>query len=126
METHSALTGPSMNEVISLIVSSRGRPTFARSEGLVVTPSAQPITCAIRISFTSAQSMKNFMALLYWVRDSCEGVACTASPSLASTREHDRRQDGTRSSHGVKAIQWHAPVENSRGKSRAFVWWNHP
>jgi hypothetical protein len=43
-ETHSALTGPSTMEQISRMVSSSGRFAFASSEGLVVTPSTQPIS----------------------------------------------------------------------------------
>src|SRR5260370_17320320 len=52
-----------MIEQISLIVSSNPRPTLASSEGLVVTPSTQPIAWAARISLTVGVSMKNFMVL---------------------------------------------------------------
>ena len=37
-----------------------GRFSFATSVGLVVTPSMTPMSLALRISFTSPVSMKNF------------------------------------------------------------------
>src|SRR5262245_16035927 len=86
-----------MNEAISRMVSSRGRPTFAKSEGLVVTPSTQPISCAARISFMSALSIKNFMRLLSGRKRSFN------RPFFASNRGPDRRQDGSSHRGGVKA-----------------------
>jgi hypothetical protein len=60
-ETTSALIGPSTIERISSSTSRNLRPVLATSDGFVVTPSTMPISWALRISPTSAVSMKNFM-----------------------------------------------------------------
>src|SRR5208337_4902805 len=59
----SAFTGPSTTEQISRIVSLKllPLPSFAISEGLVVTPSRMPSEAASRISLMSAVSRKNFI-----------------------------------------------------------------
>src|SRR5208282_1816770 len=60
----SAFTGPSTTEQISRMVSLKvlPSPSFAISEGLVVTPSRMPSEAASRISLMFAVSRKNFIA----------------------------------------------------------------
>src|SRR5512140_1623632 len=53
--------GPGTSETISFSTSSKLRPTFATSDGLVVTPSQSPMASACLISRRSAESMKNCM-----------------------------------------------------------------
>ncbi len=60
----SAFTGPSTTEQISRMVSLKvlPLPSFAISDGLVVTPSRMPSEAASRISLMLAVSRKNFIA----------------------------------------------------------------
>src|SRR5579875_1255462 len=61
VEVTSALTGPCTMSQISTIRFSKGAPSLAISEGLVVTPSSSPMLAASRISFRLAVSRKIFM-----------------------------------------------------------------
>ena len=58
----SALTGPGTTAQISWMTSKNFLPVLAMSEGLVVTPSSNPVAASSRISPKSAVSTKNFMA----------------------------------------------------------------
>ena len=57
----SALTGPSTTSHISLILIWWSAPSFAMSEGFVVTPSRMPVDAASVISSRFAVSMNIFM-----------------------------------------------------------------
>ena len=57
----SPLIGPSTIDVISLITSLKSLPSFAMSEGFVVTPQMTPISFAFLMSSTFAVSTKNFI-----------------------------------------------------------------
>ena len=59
----SPLIGPSTMDVISLITSVKSLPSFAISEGFVVTPQITPISFAFLISSTFAVSIKNFICI---------------------------------------------------------------
>src|SRR3954453_10554993 len=60
----STLTGPFTVPQISRIPSLNGRPSFATSDGFVVTPSSTPIAWPSLISLIFAVSRKNFIRLL--------------------------------------------------------------
>ena len=66
--TTSALMGPSMISVISMINSLKFLPLFAASDGLVVTPSMRPMSWASLISPVSPLSIKIFMRITLPVR----------------------------------------------------------
>ena len=60
----SPLIGPSTIAAISPITWRKSRPSFAISDGFVVTPQMIPISFAMRISSTLAVSIKNLISLL--------------------------------------------------------------
>ena len=59
----SALTGPGTMAQISRNTAKKSPPDLATSEGLVVTPSTNPVAARSRISSISAVSMKKRMVL---------------------------------------------------------------
>ena len=59
----SALTGPLTKEQIALIVSAISSPCLAINDGLVVTPSTNPVGTRSSISLMLAVSTKNFIYL---------------------------------------------------------------
>ena len=58
----SPLIGPSTIDAISAITSLKSRPSFAISDGFVVTPQIIPISLAFLMSSTFAVSMKNLIS----------------------------------------------------------------
>jgi hypothetical protein len=61
--TTSALTSPSTMLQISVSISVKSRPSFAASDGFVVTPESTPHDAISRISSTFALSMKSCMRI---------------------------------------------------------------
>src|SRR5512139_1639236 len=73
--------GPGQMAAISFTTSMKSRPDFLISDGLVVTPSSNPVSCSSLMSAISAVSAKNFM----WIRSLRLGGNLLPSSRCAQT-----------------------------------------